>query len=104
MATKDELLDELRTLLSEAFALRAEGVHRPLMTQVQRAVDRRMTTLLDARVATQSELLSMVAEEREKAFGPATRTFVPESERAARASERRRVIASSAAARRANAA
>lgn len=100
METKDELLAELRTLLSEAFALRTEGVHRPLMMQVQRAVDRRMAMLLDTRVATQAELLAMVAEEREKAFGPSTRTFTPESTRA----ERRRVIAASAQARRANAA
>lgn len=104
MATKDELLGELRTLLSEAFALRTEGVHRPLMMQVQRAVDRRMATLLDAGVATTSELLAMVAAEREKAFGPATREVVSESTRALRATERRSVIAASAAARRANAA
>lgn len=91
-----ELLDELRTLLSEAFALRAGGVHRPLMMQVQRAVDRRMAMMLDTKVATQAELLRLVADEREKAFGPATRTFTPESTRA----ERRASIAASAAARR----
>ncbi|MFO0616060.1 MAG: hypothetical protein U0414_25930 [Polyangiaceae bacterium] len=91
-----ELLDELRTMLSEAFALREKGVHRPLMMQVQRAVDRRMAMLIDTKLATQSEILKLVAEEREKAFGAATRTFVPESTRA----ERRRVIAASAQARR----
>jgi hypothetical protein len=80
MATKEESLAELRTLLAEAFALRSEGVHRPLMMQVQRAVDRRMAMLLDTKVATQSEVLKLVVEEREKAFGAATRTFTPEQQ------------------------
>lgn len=84
MATKDELLDELRTLLREAFALRAGGVHRPLMAQVQLAVDRRMAVMLDTKQATQAELLAIVAEERERSFGPATRTFLPEGIRSAR--------------------
>lgn len=66
------MLDTLRTLLREALTLRHEGAAHPKLTRASALVDGYMRALLDAGIATQSELLALVAEERTQVSGPST--------------------------------
>ncbi|MGC4088286.1 MAG: hypothetical protein QM756_10370 [Polyangiaceae bacterium] len=70
--SKAELLDTLRTLLREALKLRQEGATTPKLARTSALVDGYMRALLDAGLASQAELLALVAAERETAAGPAT--------------------------------
>lgn len=69
---KAELLDTLRTLLREALTLRHEGAAHPKVTRTSALVDGYMRALLDAGLATQAELLTLVSEERTRVSGPGT--------------------------------
>lgn len=70
--SKAELLDTLRTLLHEALTLRHEGAAHPKVTRTSALVDGYMRALLDAGLATQSELLALVSEQRTRVSGPGT--------------------------------
>jgi hypothetical protein len=70
--SKATLLDSLRTLLREALTLRHEGAAHPKLTRASALCDGYMKALLDAGLASQSELLALVAEERTRVSGPST--------------------------------
>jgi len=69
--TKPESVAQLRKALREALALRNQGSTFPKLSRAQGYVDGYMRALLDGRLATQAELLAIVAEERTLANGPA---------------------------------
>ena len=75
MQTKDEALDELRTLFRSVLTASAAGEqHSSSGARLLRArgcVDGYMRALLDLGIATRAELLELVAAERERAHGPA---------------------------------
>jgi hypothetical protein len=73
--SQSDMLSTLRSLLHEALLLRSAGVPHAKLTRANGAVDGYMRALLDAGVATQSELLAIVAEERSALGGPATGTL-----------------------------
>ncbi len=75
MRAKTELLSELRTMLRDVFALRASGQLESRVGRAHGYVDGFMRALLDTGIATKNELLTLVAEERERASGPALRTL-----------------------------
>jgi len=70
--TQRAMLDNLRTLLREVFQLRREGTAYARLARAHGYVDGYMRVLLEAGVATQKELLQVVADERGRADGPAT--------------------------------
>jgi hypothetical protein len=70
---RSELLRELRALLREAFSLQLEGGTYTKLARSQALADGYMRALLDGGMATQRELLALVAEERAAVRGPATR-------------------------------
>lgn len=72
MRSKTEMLDELKTLLRDVFAARAEGASHPRMTRAQGYVDGYMRVLLESGIASQHELLALVAEQRAAVCGPPT--------------------------------
>lgn len=69
--TKPESVAQLRKALREMLVLRSQGSTFPKLSKAQGFVDGYMRALLDGRLATQQELLSIVAEERALANGPA---------------------------------
>jgi len=75
MRTKTEMLVELRTMLADVFVARAEGGTYGRMARAHGYVDGYMRALLEGGHASKHELLRLVAEEREKAFGPSTRPW-----------------------------
>lgn len=75
MRSKAEMLLELRQMLSDVFTARAEGGVYGRMARAHGYADGYMRALLEGGHATKTELLQLVAEEREKAFGPATRPW-----------------------------
>ena len=74
MAAKVEMMWELRKMLRDVFTLRTEGSTYPRMARAHGYVDGYMRAILEGGVASRDELLKIVAEEREAASGPATRT------------------------------
>lgn len=79
MRSKAEMLAELRGMLHEMFEARAGGVLHPRIARTQGYVDGYMRALLDAGHATKQELLEMVATERARVSGPATRELAAEA-------------------------
>lgn len=71
MSDKVRLLSELRAILRTSLALQRAGAATSRLGRAQGEVDGYMRALLDAGMATQSELLRLVAEERATANGPA---------------------------------
>ena len=69
--TKPESVAQLRKALREMLLLRSQGSNFPKLSKAQGFVDGYMRALLDGRLATQQELLAIVAEERALANGPA---------------------------------
>lgn len=72
MPKKTDLLAQLSTLVARAIAAGRKGGSCPQITRTQAYADGYMRALLDARLATQDELLSLVAAERARIDGPAT--------------------------------
>ena len=70
MQTKDEVLDELRTMFRNVLASAAAGGGSRVL-RARGCVDGYMRALLDLGVATRAELLELIASERERADGPA---------------------------------
>jgi hypothetical protein len=73
MQTKDDALRELRSLLRAALVATAAGGDHARLSRAHGLVDGYLRALLDLGVASRSELLGLVAAERERAGGPATR-------------------------------
>jgi hypothetical protein len=70
---KSKMSDELRKMLRDVFVARASGTSYPRMARAHGYVDGYMRALLECGLATKDELLRMVAEERSRIDGPATR-------------------------------
>jgi hypothetical protein len=73
MQTKDDVLEELRTMFRNVLADSAVGGNHSRVVRGRGCVDGYMRALLDLGVATRAELLTLVAAERERANGPAVR-------------------------------
>ncbi len=78
MKSKTDMIEDLRLLLQDVFAARAAGTSHPRMARAHGYVDGYMRVLLETGMADKRELLSLVAEERSRVAGPATRALVPE--------------------------
>jgi len=73
--SKADILDELRGMLRDVFAAQAAGQVHTRVARAHGYVDGFMRALLDSGVAAKSELLEIVASERERISGPALRTL-----------------------------
>lgn len=74
---KAEMLDNLRTMLRDVFRLRSDGVAYARLARAHGYVDGYMRVLLETGIADKQELLALVAEERNRADGPATISLDP---------------------------
>jgi hypothetical protein len=70
---KAEVLSELRTMLADVFAAKAQGEAYGRLARAHGYVDGYMRALLDTGCATKDELLEIVNTERERSSGPAMR-------------------------------
>ncbi len=73
MRTKTDLMAELRTLLNDVILARSRGADHSRLARAHGYLDGYMHALLESGIASSHELLSVVAEERHKVDGPATR-------------------------------
>ena len=76
---KADLIAELQGLLHDVFVARIKGESHPRLSRAQGYVDGYMRVLLESGQATQKELLELVAAERARVSGPATREIAGES-------------------------
>lgn len=79
MRSKADLIAELQRLLHDVFVAQAQGTHYPRVARAHGYVDGYMRALLESGQATQRELLEVVAAERARVGGPATRDVTVES-------------------------
>jgi hypothetical protein len=79
MRSKAEVMAELRTMLRDVLAAAAGGTRHARVARAHGYVDGYMRALLDLDVATRSELIEVVAAERERLSGPAVRVLEPSS-------------------------
>jgi hypothetical protein len=75
MARRVEMISDLKTMLRDMFAASASGAGGARLARAHGYVDGYMRALLDLDVATRSELLAVVAAERERFAGPAVRVL-----------------------------
>jgi hypothetical protein len=73
MASRDEMITDLRTMLRDMFAASASGAGGPPLARAHGYVDGYMRAMLDVGVATKSDLLAVVVAERARFAGPALR-------------------------------
>ncbi len=78
MARRVEMISDLKTMLRDMFAASASGAGGARLARAHGYVDGYMRAILDLGVATKSELLAVVAAERERFAGPAVRVLEPE--------------------------
>lgn len=69
---KATMLENLRTMLRDVFRLRRDGAAYARLSRAHGYVDGYMRALMEAGIATQKELLELVAAERVRVDGPAT--------------------------------
>jgi hypothetical protein len=67
-------LEELKRMLHDVFAARAEGANYTRLARAHGYVDGYMRALLESGQASKAELLALVAAERAKVAGPALRS------------------------------
>jgi hypothetical protein len=81
MATqgKEELLENLRTMVRDMLRLRSEGGAYAKLARAHGYVDGYMRVLLEAGIADHKALLALVADERRAFDGPSTREVVIDS-------------------------
>ncbi len=72
-SSKTDMLAELRRLLHDVFVARAEGATYNRLARAHGYVDGYMRAMLDLEIVDKTELLEIVAAERERASGPAIR-------------------------------
>ncbi|MGH7270203.1 MAG: hypothetical protein ACREJ3_07195 [Polyangiaceae bacterium] len=75
MRTKTDVMAELRTMLRDLLEASASGAAYGRAARAQGCMDGYMRALLDLDVVSQTELLRLVASERERAGGPALRVI-----------------------------
>jgi hypothetical protein len=85
MASRDEMITDLRTLLRGMFAASASGAGGARLARAHGYVDGYMRAMLDIGVATKGDLLVVVAAERERFAGPALRELDGEEDAIAHA-------------------
>jgi hypothetical protein len=73
-----EMLNELKRMLNDVLVAKSKGITYQRLARAHGYVDGYMKALLDAGLATQQELLTMVAEERALVDGPAVRVSASE--------------------------
>ncbi len=83
MSTKAEMLSAVEGMLKEAFLAKAEGAPQPRLARAYGYADGYLKALLDSGLATQKELLAIVANVRAEISGPATETRESSAEVAA---------------------
>ena len=95
MATqgKQELLENLRTMVRDMLRLRSEGGAYAKLSRAHGYVDGYMRVLLEAGIADHKVLLALVAEERRLFDGPSTRELNAEESLAEDAEPTRRIVA-----------
>jgi len=71
MRTPADMLNELKVMLYDALLAKTRGVAYPRLARAHGYVDGYMKALLDAGIATNQQLLSLVAEARTTVDGPA---------------------------------
>ena len=71
--SRDHVLDELRRMLHDLFVATEQGVAQPRLARAHGYADGYMKAMLQAGIVNQRELLTIVAEERGRVAGPATR-------------------------------
>lgn len=76
---KADLIAELQRLLHDVFVAREKGENYPRLARAHGYVDGYMRALLESGQATKQELLELVATERARVSGPATREVAMES-------------------------
>jgi hypothetical protein len=70
--SKDALIVELRRLLADAFDNQRRGAQHARIGRAYGYIDGYMRVMIDTGIATDTELLAVVAEARVKHAGPAT--------------------------------
>lgn len=75
-----ELLNNLRGMVRDMLRLRCEGGAYAKLARAHGYVDGYMRVLLETGVADHKQLLALVAEERARFEGPATREVAPRAE------------------------
>jgi len=80
MATKSEVLGELRSMLRDIFLAKAAGESHARLARAHGYVDGYMRALLETGTVGKAELLEIVAAERERSSGPAMRPLVTVSD------------------------
>ena len=90
MATqgKTELLENLRGMVRDMLRLRSEGGAYAKLARAHGYVDGYMRVLLETGVADNKTLLALVADERRRFEGPATREVAPADDVEASSSDR----------------
>ena len=78
-SSKADMLAELRRLLHDVFVARAEGANYSRLARAHGYVDGYMRALLESGHSTKQELLELVALERARVSGPATREIAADS-------------------------
>ena len=78
-SSKTEMLDNLRRMLRDVFALRSDGVAYARLARAHGYIDGYMCVMLETGLATKPELLLLVSEERSRSLGPATREIRSEA-------------------------
>lgn len=73
MRSKADLIAELQRHLHDVFVARQQGATQPRLSRAQGFVDGYMRALLESGQASKAELLALVASERARVSGPATR-------------------------------
>ena len=71
--SRDQVLVELRRMLHDLFLATEQGVAQPRLARAHGYADGYMKAMLQAGIVNQRELLTIVAEERGRVAGPATR-------------------------------
>ena len=77
MRTKADMLNELKVMLYDALLAKTRGVTYPRLARAHGYVDGYMKALLDAGLATNQELLTLVSEARTTVDGPAVAETTP---------------------------
>ena len=75
MGSNGWMRDELRKMLRDVFIARAAGTSYARMARAHGYVDGYMRALIECGHASKEELLRLVAEERARVSGPATRSL-----------------------------
>jgi hypothetical protein len=83
MRSKGEMVAELRTMLRDVLGAAAAGTGYARIARAHGYVDGYMRALQDLDVATRTELIELVASERERLSGPAIAVIDPTGDEAA---------------------